>query len=331
MVKNSFAVAMAFCGAVIGAGFATGREVVDFFSAYSNRGLAGVGLATLLFVWVGVAILDVTHRHPVYSYRDLLKFILPWKWLIPLADFVFLATLFLGVGVMTAAAGTVLAGWGLPYLAGCAGFVGLCVLLLHTGGRGFVQANCWLVPGMVLMITVLCLRQMAVATAGTSGPLSSALLYVSFNTAIAGVALSTLKDKLEPRTVLAGGIGGGLLIGFLLLVVFGATLGNVNEAIPLLRIAENWLGRWQWLYGLALIAAVLTTALANLHGLASRMAEHYWPWVIGAALAGLAIAQYGFARLVALFYPLLGLGNIVLLAGICYYSFNRLRIVGRGR
>ncbi len=335
MSKNTFAVAMTYCGAVIGAGFATGREVVDFFSGYGNRGLAGVGLATLMFVWVGVVILDVAQRNPVYSYLDLLNYVLPWKWLVSLTDLMFLATLLTGVGVMTAAGGTVLKSWGLHYAIGCAGFLLLCILLLRTGGKGFVKVNCWLVPGMAVAIIILCIAQVSVPALGgyVRGPFSSALLYVSLNTAIAGVAMSTLKDKLDRPTVLAGGVTGGLLIGFLLLVIYGATLGMGSYEIPLLRLAEIWLGKWQWVYALVLLAAVLTTALANLHGLASRVVKPpgYWLCVISTSVAGFIIAQYGFTSLVAFLYPLLGLCNIVLLAGLCYYSVNKFKTVRRNR
>lgn len=336
MSKNSFAVAMTYCGAVIGAGFATGREVADFFTGYGNRGLAGVCLATLMFVWVGVVILDVTHCNPVYSYLDLLKIVLPWKWLVVLTDCMFLATLFTGVGVMTAAGGTVLKSWGFRYSMGCAGFLLLCILLLRTGGKGFVKVNCWLVPGMAAAIAILCIAQVSAPALGgyVRGPYSSALLYVSLNTAIAGVALSTLKDKLDLRAVRFGGVSGGLLIGFLLLIIYGATLRMDSYEIPLLRLAEIWLGKWHWVYALVLLAAVLTTALANLHGLASRVVVKgpgYWLCVISTALAGFIIAQYGFASLVAFLYPLLGLCNIVLLAGLCYYSLNQFKTVRRNR
>lgn len=328
MSKNSFAVAMTYCGAVIGAGFATGREVVDFFTAYGPRGLVGVILAAVMFSWIGVVILDVTHCNPVYSYIDLLAVVLPWKRLVGLADLMFMGTLLAGVGVMAAAGGTVLQGWGLPYMVGCAIFLACCLLLLRRGATGFVMANCWLVPALVIAIVLLCLLQIsAPAAAGfVDNPLSSALLYVSLNIAIAGVALSTLKSKIDKPGVMWSGICGGLLIGLLLLVIYGATQGVKNYEIPLLRLAEIWLGRWQWVYAFALLAAVLTTALANLHGFASRAAggKKYWPCLIGTAMGGFLLAQQGFASLVAFLYPLLGLCNIVLLTGLCYYSLSKL-------
>jgi len=326
--SKSFAIAMSYCGAVIGAGFATGREVVDFFTVHGRQGLAGVLLAMILFMWAGTIILDVTHQNPVYSYLDFLKIVLRYRPLVFVADLLFLGTLLVGVGVMTAAGGTILAGWGIWYLGGCVLFLAVAVLVLRKGGTGFIKANSWLVPGMAIVIASLCIFKISVPVTTNIGPYGSALLYVAFNTAIAAVALATLKGHLDKRVVIWGGLGGGLLIGILLLLLYGATQGVIGHpGIPMIQLAELLMGRWQWIYALVLLASVFTTVLANLHGLASRVAApgRYWFMLLIVAGMGLVVAQYGFANLVKFIYPLLGMCNIVLLLGLCYYSFNRLK------
>lgn len=327
MGKNSFAVAMTYCGAVVGAGFATGREVALFFSGLGQWGLVGVALATTLFILVGVVILDITHRHQVYSYLDLLKTVMPWRGTVFITDLVFLASLWIGVGVMTAAGGRALQGWGVAYPLGCFLFLLLCLAILARGAGGFVKANCWLAPALAVAILLLCGGQICrpVFADLTGGPVRSSLLYVSFNAAIAGVALSTLKDKLSRREVLLGGVGGGLLLGAMLALVLLGIAGFENTELPLLTLAAVRWGRWQWLYTFALLAAVLTTALANIHGLACRLAEKNKQRGQRLLIAGggYLISQFGFGALVAFSYPLLGLCNIVLLAGLCYYSLVR--------
>jgi uncharacterized membrane protein YkvI len=317
---------MTYCGAVIGAGFATGREVVEFFTLHGRHGLWGVLLATLLFSWAGTAILDVTHQNQVYSYMDLLGHILRSKPLVFLADLLFLGTLLAGIGVMTAAGGTILAGFA-GYRIGCGAFLALNLLILRSGSKGLVRANSWLVPGLVGAICVLCLLQLSVPTAGLLklGPMPSAILYVAFNTAMAAVVLCTLKEHLTERVVIWGGLGGGLLIGLLLLLVYGATTGLASfPEIPMSLIAQRWLGRWDWVYKLVLFFSVLTSALASMHGLACRIAlgRSYGIFLVLVAGLGFSVAQYGFATLVGFLYPLLGLCNLVLLSGLCYYSFT---------
>jgi len=332
--KQAFPIAAAYCGAVVGAGFATGREVLEFFGVYGSRGVGGVLMAALLFMWAGVVILDVTHRNCVYSYLDLLRNLLHYKVLVFIGDLLFLGTLLTGVGVMAAAGGTILSKGGMGYPWACAIFLAICTLLLLKGSSGFVKANTWLVPGMILIIVGLCIAQISRPAAVVSfRPYGSSLLYVAYNTAIAAVALSTLKKHLSGKVVLWGGIGGGLLIGILLFMVYAATTGLNNVEIPMLQVAAVWLGRWRWLYELVLLGAVLTTALANMHGLASRIAwgDSYFGILVLIAGLGLIISQYGFARLVGLLYPLLGLCNIVLLVGLCYYSAKRIMFFLKSR
>lgn len=325
--SNVFSIATAYCGAVIGAGFATGREVVEFFTVYGRRGIWGVVVATVLFMWAGVIILDVTHNNPVYSYLDFLRSVLVHKPLIVLADILFLATLLAGTGVMTAAGGAILAGWGVNNTLGCAIFLVVCILILAWGSTGFIKANSWLVPGMALIIVALCLAQISrPALSVSAGPYGSALLYVAYNIAIAAVALSTLKEHLTDEVVLWSGLGGGLVLGVLLFLVYLATSGLPGQVeIPMGEIARLWLGKGQRIYELVLIIAVLTTALANMHGLACRVASQgrYWPVLILVAGMSLLISRHGFVSLVGLLYPLLGMCNIVLLAGLCYYSFMK--------
>lgn len=327
---KALGIALTYCGAVIGAGFATGREVVVFFSAYGKQGLWGAIIAGILFIWAGVVILDVVHQNKVYSYLDFLKCVLKNKLLVTVADVLFLGTLLIGVGVMTAAGGAVLASWHIWYPGGCAGFILMCLFILRAGGNGFVKANAVLVPGMVAVIALLCILQICVPAFGLthSHPLTASLLYVSFNIAIAAVALSTLKGQLDSSAVVGGGVGGGALIGMLLLLVYGATLGIADgQELPMAWLAKVWLNNWQWVFSLVLLAAVLTTCLANLHGLAARVGsdDRYWIALIIISALGFTVAQYGFAKLVGLLYPLLGICNIVLFAGLCYYSCGRFK------
>lgn len=326
--RQGIAVGLTYCGAVVGAGFATGREVWLFFASQGARGLVGVVLATGLLCWAGCVILDVTHRHAVYSYRDLLQQILAPRWLVVITDVIFCVTLLAGVGVMTAAAAAAAAHWRVNAIVARWVFLSGCIIVLRRGSRGYVRANSILVPWLVLVIALLCLFELAGAVASplTPGPYLSSLVYVGYNSALAGVCLATLKEQLDRNTVWIGGISGGLLIGGLLSLVFLALRGQVAvPQIPLLLLAEKWLGGGAWIYQASLLAAVFTTALANMHGFASRMGgKWYWPACFAVAAVGYFSAAAGFGNLVAWLYPLLGVGNIVLLGGLCYYSFKRL-------
>ena len=56
--KNIFRVASIYVASVTGAGFASGQEIMQFFSAYETGGFWGILLAGVLFSAVGCIVLD---------------------------------------------------------------------------------------------------------------------------------------------------------------------------------------------------------------------------------------------------------------------------------
>lgn len=322
--RKGIPIALTYCGAIVGAGFATGREVVEFFTIYGRSGLLGVVLASALLGVTGVVIIDIAQRRGVYSYRGLLEEVLVNPLLVKGADGIFALSLVVGAGVMAAAAAEILKGF-VPGWLGAALFLGGCLLILSRGTSGFIKANTVLVPILTLIIVAICLMEIALpaTTPLRPGPLLAAVLYVAFNTALAAVALSSLGQVGGRGTAIIGGMGGGLLTGSMLTLVYLATASSTNTLpqIPLSYFAQRWLGDHAWVYHAALLAAVMTTALANLHGLASRGGSQrgYFYRCLAIAGGGWIIARLGFGTLVTLLYPLLGYANLVLLGGLCYY------------
>ena len=69
-MKNIFKCLMIIIGTFIGAGFASGQEVASFFNRFSNEGLWGVILASILF---GVVVYKVLNLKDIKKYEDLIK------------------------------------------------------------------------------------------------------------------------------------------------------------------------------------------------------------------------------------------------------------------
>jgi uncharacterized membrane protein YkvI len=97
---------MAYLGAVIGAGFASGQEIVQFFVNYGTRGLQGGFIAGILFALSGALLLNVAHNHNISNYQELLDFLFGRTWG-RIVDFMLAAFLFLGISTMIAASGAI--------------------------------------------------------------------------------------------------------------------------------------------------------------------------------------------------------------------------------
>lgn len=57
MWKDTLRIAGAYVAYVIGSGFATGQEIVQFFTVYGIKGIAGMLVCTVLFAAMGSTLL----------------------------------------------------------------------------------------------------------------------------------------------------------------------------------------------------------------------------------------------------------------------------------
>lgn len=103
--KKIFRIVMAFIGIFTGAGFASGQEIMQYFTSFGLWGIAGSLVATILFGFVGMILLDLGSRYNANSHLDVFDTIAN-KVVSRIIDVVLLVTLFrIGV-VMIAGAGS---------------------------------------------------------------------------------------------------------------------------------------------------------------------------------------------------------------------------------
>ena len=67
---GAFQVAAVYVGTVIGAGFATGREIVEFFTRFGFYGLLAILLAGYLFIFLGAKIMVKAIEIQAASYEE---------------------------------------------------------------------------------------------------------------------------------------------------------------------------------------------------------------------------------------------------------------------
>ena len=55
MFKRALAISMAFIGLIVGAGFASGQEALQYFVAFGTWGIVGAVVASALMIVTGVS------------------------------------------------------------------------------------------------------------------------------------------------------------------------------------------------------------------------------------------------------------------------------------
>ncbi|QGG47009.1 YkvI family membrane protein [Heliorestis convoluta] len=304
-------VASVYIGAVLGAGFASGQEIMQFFVRYGSDGPSAVVFSGVLFGVLGPAILALCRQRSIFQYQDLLNFLFGQR-LGKVMDFVIALSLFTGLMVMLSGTGALVSQqWGWPAWSGVLITSIFLFFSLWSGLGGLLWVNTFLVPlkaiicvavaAGILLINpsiesisadwqeyLTCLAGYNNPNIDSSGPTESfgllppsaafgAFLYVSFNLAMSIVVLVALTPQVKKQGGYQGAAIGGLLLGFFAYVLTMAMLQYVPEIeaypVPMLFLAGA-LHPWTGhVYAFLLWLAMFTAALGSAFGAALRISS----------------------------------------------------------
>lgn len=301
--------ALELCGAMIGAGFATGREVASFFSQFGPWSWLGVAAGTGTIALLGKALARGCARRGVENLA--VCFPGAWGWI---SRGAFLLLLFTTGGAMTAGAAELAeltlplqgAGW-----LGGAGTLGLCWMM----ARGKLPALTVLSGALMVVLTALMglcwllppTQGFSLTAASPTWPALAACVrgvcWGGFNLAFAA-PLVCRRTALPHAPICAAG-----LLALLLALGNGLMLRHPalwNHPLPMAALFSA-LGKSGYVLGVAaLYLAILTTLIAVFQGL-GEMLPRALVWRDGLALVGVAgIATVSFQGIVGVGYPLLG-------------------------
>lgn len=319
----------AVIGALVGAGFASGRELVTFFAAFGAQGMVGVLLMTGLFTAGCLLLLGLCDRLDLDSYEALLAAIFPPFWAKVFTVLVSVG-LWLGLGMMLSGCGTlgaVLLGW--PVWLGFVLALAGTYWPLSRDSEGFLRLNGWLIPIMVVFAAVMALvflaRPLSCAALLPQVQLVpnwpiAAILYWLYNSLLSMAVLVGIRRKKHVRLAVAAG---ALVIGALALLLC-ACLTLLPETLqetqmPMLTLAQVMGGFWKICYGIVMILAMYTTALANCYGLVVNYEYHIThrkTLLLLILLPTVLFGPFDFGRLVSILYPLLGYASAPIMVGM---------------
>ncbi|HWJ02910.1 MAG TPA: hypothetical protein VNU93_04470 [Verrucomicrobiae bacterium] len=340
MSRTTFRVAATYIGAVMGAGFASGQEILQFFVSYGSLGIAGIVLAGTLFAVLGWGSLTVIKRYRISTYQELFVMLLGPR-LGRICEIIITLFLFAGLVIMLAGSGAIFHEY--LNLSPTLGVIltALAVLVaLSSKGEGVLWINTVLIPVKLLICLSVCLIVIGLSNNGFADSQSlivphrpwyfSAVLYVSFNLTFAQVVLASLGAEMRGNT--AGGILGGIGLGVFALVIGLALLVHLPEAstyqVPMVYIAFRLGPSMGLFYLMVLWFAMITAAVGNAFSFCKRIESiyhvSYGAVCVFTLIAAIPLAHLRFSALISVVYPLFGYIGLFTLAPLLY-------IIVRGR
>ena len=267
-------IALIYCGTVFGAGFASGQEVVSFFSTHALHGVVVSVFAGFLFSFFGYLVCAQAKTHALQSATDYFRFLFSKRVSVLLS---LLCTAFLVVSfcIMIAGCGTLFyEQFSLRPVVGSLVSLCICYRIMRQRVGGLAQLNGIVTPLMFFGVVVLCalvLAQTPEFTQVQKGKLTEAsvsgVLYISYNmvSAVAVLVPCAAIATTRRRAAWGGAIGGLLVAVPLVLLAFTLVMhpSVQKEQMPFFSLICALRPGLKPICSAILYGAMLTTAASS--------------------------------------------------------------------
>src|SRR5690625_1353670 len=330
MIRGSLNWTFLIVGTVIGAGYASGRELWQFFGSES-------GLAILLFTFIFslscYSIMMISYKKQSKHYATILPEIVGLK-LKGFYDVFILFYLLATTIVMVAGSGAVGEIFNLSQWWGILLLLISILLVFSFKIEGFLVINKLLIPILILGLLSTLLLFIFDEKIPIFNPLEgqanwfAAFPFTSLNILPLIAVLGAIGDKIRTKeeiiisSICSGAILGGLTYLYNSSLIHLADRMNDYE-IPLFNILENYSTSLLLVITLILWLAIFTTAASNMVGITTRLQRvlpfRFFTIVCLTLIVIVPISKVGFSTLIHYLYPAYGLLNLYVLSKLLIY------------
>lgn len=299
-MKKALGLCGAFVGTVIGAGFATGREITLFFSDYSVLSVVLSGFFLGLFCYV-ILRLSSSFGNVFTSFGFLEK---------ALRTFAFVAN-FCVLCATTAGSDVVIKN--LFSIEGGAIITALiCLAVVLFGIKGIKTMNLLIVPVILVLVLVVFFKDFHLHFDGKFG-VGNSFTYASMNLITGGFFIGATGDAPTKKESAICAVLSGIILTIMLVCVYSVTK-NVSAEMPFIERADA-LGL-RIVGNVVLYLAMITTVIGTL----SVCSSNNKIAAVAVTVLALLASTFGFAGIVDTFYPIIGAlgGAVVVCAGVIW-------------
>jgi uncharacterized membrane protein YkvI len=335
-LKNSFSktfqVATVFIGTIVGAGLASGREIVQFFTSYGYKSFIGIILCGAIYIFICSMISTLSIKYDLRSYNELIRLISP--------GFFGKATDIITSAFLLSGAAIILAGGGdlIKQYFGVSRWVGIIIMAVFTllillrDTQGLIEINSVIVPSLILVISTIFILYLLFAKDAINIshiktiPFSnknwiiSTLLYVSFNIVSSSGVIVPLSKEINSKKELHYGIFLGALFLTLLCIMINLMLMlNVpyvyKYPIPLLYVANPFGNLIQIMLLIIIWLEMFSTEVSDVYSVGKTISNayniSYKKSIFIVLIIALPISQFGFVNLIKVLYPAFGFISLI--------------------
>lgn len=332
-MKNTLKVVFVIIGTIIGAGFASGKEIYIFFCIYGINGVIGIVISSIIIGTIIYKVLKIANKKNVENYDKLINTINKNNKINEIIKIIINIFLLISFYIMIAGFSAYFSQeLQIPNIIGTVIIAVLCYIIFMGNIESVIKVNTLLIPILIICIILLTLKNTNVYQNLNSKLINgniyisiyNAILYASYNSILLIPILVSLKKYIKNQNqVIFISIICSVILVILALAIYGLILKidiNINKIeLPTVYVAGMSGKLYKYIYGGIILVSIYTSAISAGYGILENYTKEpkkYKTLAILMCSSSVLISKIGFSQLINSLYPvfgILGLVQIILL------------------
>lgn len=334
--NNVIKVISIIIGTIIGAGFASGKEIFLFFKIYQGMGIIGIIFSCLITAIIIYVTLKIAIDKKIENNEEFLQKITKNNISKNILKIIINAFLIISFFIM-------IAGWSAFFkqkynIPTIITSLIMSILLYFTFMKnidGIMKINGYIIPILIIIVIYIATTNInrteppKFENVSRVSALLSAMLYSSYNSIILiPILISSSKIIKNEKQIKIITIITAIILAILSICIFqilSLAKFNINYVeLPILKILEKNKIQ-EILYSIVVVIAIFTSAISAGFGILENIKtkEKYKKAAFVLCFLSIPISYIGFGKLINIMYPVFGAIGIYQIALLCYNSKNK--------
>jgi uncharacterized membrane protein YkvI len=326
-----------FVGTIVGAGFASGREILTFFAGGAVSSVFAVIAAGIFFFLTGILFFSLGRRinsGNLFKITETLlkKYSAGFNIFLSFCYLILLSAMLAGIDALSKES----LGYNgiIPIFSII--MLTLGIIAIRKGIKGLLKINSVLVPIIVIFILAVCLFSLSDITVTGSGnwmvsgffsSMVNSVLYVSMNMLLSSVVLISAGKNMDKRQIKTASITAAVILTALISLILLACKLNYSQVqgmeMPVVILSLKIAPYFNIITLIILSFAIFTTLISSLYPLKEYGREFIKKETvlyIILGLSGFLLSRLGFTYIVTYMYPVQGIIGVVFIAFCAAYE-----------
>lgn len=347
MEKNSNSIfagikaGLLFLGTIIGAGFASGKEILTFFTGNAVTLVFAVIIAGIFFYLTGLLFFNLGKRikaNNIFKVTEILlkKYSFVFNMFLVFCYLIILSAMLAGVDVLAKES---LGYKGIIPIFSIILLI-LALLSVKKGITSLLKINSLLVPIIIIFIIVVCFFSLNQTNSTVSDNIANkeitffssiinSVLYVAMNMLLSSAILITAGNNMDKTQIKISAFLAALIITVLLTVILLACRLNYSQIqgmeMPIIVFALRISPLFSIISIIILSFAIFTTLISSMYPLKDFLQFYIKKenkLYITLALTAFILSRIGFSYIITYIYPLMGIIGIMFIAFCAIYNIQ---------